>query len=318
MKVWDLKSSNTVVLSLDNINIEKETACTIGNFDGIHTGHISILQTLKQVVSELNLISVVITFNPHPRKILYPESFKCGIINLQTKIYLLQQESIDYVAVIEFSEGFYKKSPEEFMDFLREKFLCRKIVIGRDWRFGYNKAGDINFAKSYGQKIGIDLLTVDDVISDGERVSSSRIRELLREGDIKKAKKLLGRDYFLRERVVKGNQIGRQIGFPTINFKPEEDLCLKKGVYAGFVQIKAEKLPAVINYGHRPTVDGKNLLIEAHVIQDNITVKVEEGEYVNIFFIEYIRQEVMFSSLEELKTQISLDIQAAKEVLFDA
>lgn len=296
----------------------KCSVCTIGNFDGVHTGHRKILDIVKKEAEKDCLNSVVITFDPHPRKVLYPGSFVCSIVNMETKLFLLEQEGIDQVVVINFTEDFYKKTPKEFMDFLKSDIGCVRLVIGTDWRFGRNKEGDLQFARSYGQKIGIQVVPVEDIKLGGERVSSSRIRELLMEADLAGARMMLGRDYMLREKVVTGNQIGRHIGFPTINFKPEEDLCLKKGVYAGFVLIDGEKLPAVINYGSRPTVDGRSLTIEAHVIQEDAAISVKEGQYINIYFIKYIRQEVRFSSLQELKTQISKDVLTAKEVLVDA
>lgn len=305
-------------LPTKNHNRKFLSVCTIGNFDGVHTGHRKIIDIVKKEAAKDRLNSVVITFDPHPRKVLYPESFVCSIVNMETKLFLLKQEGIDQVVVINFTQDFYKKTAQEFMDFLKSEMGCVKLVIGTDWRFGRNKEGDLQFAESYGQKIGIQVIPVEDIKLCGERVSSTRIRELLMEADLAGARMMLGRDYMLREKVVTGNQIGRQIGFPTINFKPEEDLCLKKGVYAGFVQIDGERLPAVINYGSRPTVDGKSLMIEAHVIQEDTAISVEEGQYINIYFIKYIRQEVRFSSLQELKTQISKDILTAKEVLVDA
>lgn len=307
----------TKILPAEKHNQKTYSVCTIGNFDGVHTGHRKILDIVKKEAEREYLKSVVITFDPHPRKVLYPESFVCSIVNMETKIYLLQQEGIDQVVVINFTEDFYKKTQQEFMDFLKFNIGCKKLVIGVDWRFGYNKEGNLEFAKSYGQKIGIQVVPLEDIKLNGERISSSRIRKFLMEADLAGTKMMLGRDFMLRGRVVAGNQIGRQIGFPTINLKPVEGLCLKKGVYAGFVQIKNEKLPAVINYGYRPTVDGKILMMEAHVIQEGVPVMVEEGDYVNIYFIKYIRQEVKFSSLQELKTQISNDILKAKEVLSD-
>lgn len=300
-----------------NFNREKtvQLSCAIGNFDGVHIGHKKILEILRNEAEMSGLGSAVITFDPHPRKILYPESFKCSIVNLETKKYLLKKEGIEHIIVINFTEDFHKKSAKEFMDFLREKLNCRKIIIGKDWRFGHNREGDVQFATLYGKQIGIEIITVDEVRVNGEKISSSKIREFLKDGNLSQASNLLGRDYFLREKVVRGNQIGRQIGFPTINFKPEEELCLKRGVYAGFVELENKKLPAVINFGYRPTVDGNNLVLEAHVIENINNFDIEEGLLINVYFTEYIREEIKFGHIEQLKEQILADIRKTKEVL---
>lgn len=306
----------TQILSLYNLKIDHDTVCTIGNFDGVHRGHQEIIKTVKQIADYSDLKSLIITFYPHPKKVVSPQTFKCSILNLETKIYLLKQQEVDYILVIDFNESFYKKTPQEFMNFLKERLRCKKLIVGKDWRFGFKKEGDINVAKEYGKKIMIDVLAIDDILIDGERISSTKIRQLLSEGQIKKAVTLLGRDYFLRERIVKGNQIGRDIGFPTLNLKPEEDLCLKKGVYAGITQINGKNFPSVINFGYRPTVDGKNLFLESHILAD-FKEKIEENTMVNLYFVEYIREEKKFDSIEKLKSQIKDDILKAKEVLLN-
>lgn len=305
----------TEILPIDKVKIDAESVCTIGNFDGVHLGHKKILDVLKKEAIGSNLKSVVITFEPHPRKVLHPGSFRCSIVNLKTKIFLLQQEKVDCIVIIKFTEDLYKKTAKEFVDFLKERLNCRKIVIGKDWRFGYKKEGDVQFARSYGEQIGIDIVPVEEVKIEEEKISSSRIRELLVEGNLSAASRLLGREYMIREMVVKGNQIGREIGFPTINFKPEEDLCLKRGVYAGFVELEDRRLPAVINFGYRPTVDGNNLFLEAHVIDKSAKVDVKEGMFINVYFKKFIREEIKFSSIMDLKRQIEADIKKTEKVL---
>ncbi|MEZ0323065.1 MAG: bifunctional riboflavin kinase/FAD synthetase [Hydrogenothermaceae bacterium] len=304
----------TEVLSIHNLDIKEKTVCTVGNFDGIHIGHKALLDKVKSESLKLKAKSVVITFFPHPRKILSPQNYKCSIVNFETKIYLLKEENIDYILVADFNERFYKKSPKEFMDFLKEKLNCRKIIVGKDWRFGYKKEGDITFATEYGKQIGIEIEAFDNICLDRERVSSSKIRELLLEGNIKEAKKYLGRDYFLKEKVVKGDGLGKKLGFPTINLKPNDDLCLKMGVYAGFLEFGDKRYPVVVNYGNRPTVDGKKVFIEAHIIE-HFDKEVKENSLVNIYFIERLREEKKFESVEELKKQIEIDIKKAREVL---
>lgn len=302
------------ILSLYNLKVENDTVCTIGNFDGIHRGHQQILNILREESQRLGISSVVVTFYPHPRKVLSPQSFKCSIVNLETKVYLLKQSSVDYILIVDFNEKFYSKTAKEFMDFLKERLRCRVLIVGKDWKFGRNKEGDVEFAREYGGQIGIEVKSIEDVVLEDERISSTKIRSLLAEGKVREVRELLGRNYFLRERVVRGNQIGRSIGFPTINLKPGEDLCLKKGVYASFIQIKGKVYSAVINYGYRPTVDGKNLFMEAHVIE-SFKHEPSQNSFVNVYFWEFIREELKFESVEKLKEQIEMDVVKSREVL---
>ncbi|MCX7759754.1 MAG: bifunctional riboflavin kinase/FAD synthetase [Hydrogenothermaceae bacterium] len=304
----------TKILSLYHIDIKEPTVCTIGNFDGVHIGHKALINKVKEDSLKFNTKSLIITFFPHPRKVLSPQNYKCSIVNFETKIYLLKKEDVDYILIVDFNERFYKKSPAEFMNFLKEKLNCRKIVVGKDWRFGYKKEGDIEFAKEYGKQIGIEVEDFGIISLNQEKISSSKIRELLLAGNVKEAKKYLGRDYFLREKVVKGDGVGKKLGFPTINLKPDDDLCLKMGVYTGFLEFEDKKYPVVINYGNRPTVDGKKIFMEAHVIE-NFEIEMRENSIVNIYFIDRLRDEKRFESVEELKKQIMADIEKAREVL---
>ncbi|MGC8941621.1 MAG: bifunctional riboflavin kinase/FAD synthetase [Sulfurihydrogenibium sp.] len=302
------------ILTLKDLPIEEETACTVGNFDGLHTGHREILKRLKEISKKENLKSLTVTFNPHPRKVLNPEKYNCSIVNLDTKVYLFENEGLDFLLIIEFTNDFYKKSAYEFMEFLKYSLNCKVLIVGKDWKFGYKGEGNINYAKEVGEKLGIKVISVEDITLNNSRISSSFIRELLKKGDLENVSKLLGRKYFLIEKVVKGDGKGKEIGFPTINLKPDEDLCLRKGVYAGFLEKDAQIYKAVINFGNRPTVDGSKTFIEVHLLQKPHKFP-EENEKVKIYFIKYLREERKFDSIDSLKNQIKLDIQIALEVL---
>ncbi|WP_457625374.1 bifunctional riboflavin kinase/FAD synthetase [Persephonella sp.] len=301
------------VLREEDLPLNEETVCTIGNFDGFHKGHSYILSKVEETAEKEGKRSVVITFEPHPKKVLFPEKAPCRITSLETKIDLLTAKGIDYLYIIHFDKKFAEQSPEEFIKFLSQQLRCRRLIVGHDWKFGYRGEGDIQKAKELGKKYNLQVEVIPPVKSDNERISSTKIRELLKEGKVEEVTALLGRIYCIKGKIEKGDQIGKKIGFPTINIKPPEDLCLKKGVYSGYVSFNGKMYPAVINYGNRPTVDGKKLFIEAHIIGEN--VDISEKKEVKIFLKRFLREEKKFDSIEQLKEQIQSDIKNAKKVL---
>ncbi len=303
----------TKIIYEKDLPLFEDVVCTIGNFDGFHKGHKEILHILKDEAKKSQKKSMVITFYPHPKKVLKKDSSHCNITNIETRNFLLTKEGIDYLLVIKFDENFYKKSPEEFLNYLFHKIKCKKLVVGHDWKFGFKKEGNIEFAKKYGKKIGLEVVEIPPITKEGKRISSTIIREFLKEGDVEKASKYLGRQFFIYGKVVSGDKRGREIGFPTINIQPPEDFCLRKGVYVGYVIIKNKKFPAVINYGNRPTVDGEKIFIEAHLLEP-VKENIEE-QYVQIYFLKFLREEKKFPNVEMLKEQINKDIKNAKEVL---
>ncbi len=303
----------TKIIYEKDLPLSEDVVCTIGNFDGFHKGHKEILHILKEEAEKSEKKSMVITFYPHPKKVLKKDSSHCNITNIETRNFLLSKEGIDYLLVIKFDENFYKKSPEEFLKYLSEKVKCKKLVVGHDWKFGYKKEGDIKLAEKIGKEIGLQVVEIPPIKKEGKRISSTIIREFLKSGDVEKASKYLGRQFFIYGKVVSGDRRGTEIGFPTINVLPPEDFCLKKGVYAGYVIIKNKKFPAVINYGNRPTVDGKKVFIEAHLLEP-LNEEIN-GNFVQVYFLKFLREEKKFSDIEMLKKQINKDIKNAKEVL---
>ncbi len=303
----------TKIIYEKDLPLTEDVVCTIGNFDGFHKGHKEILHILKEEAQKSKKKSMVITFYPHPKKVLQKDSSHCNITNIETRNFLLTKEGIDYLLVIKFDENFYKKNPEEFLEYLHEKVRCKKLVVGHDWKFGYQKGGDIEFAKKFGKKIGLEVMEIPPITKEGKRISSTIIRKFLKEGNVEKASKYLGRQFFICGKVVSGDKRGREIGFPTINIQPPEDFCLRKGVYVGYVIIKNKKFPAVINYGNRPTVDGEKVFIEAHLLEP-VKEKIEE-KFIQVYFLKFLREEKKFPNIEMLKEQINKDIKNAKEVL---
>ncbi|WP_456401217.1 bifunctional riboflavin kinase/FAD synthetase [Persephonella sp.] len=299
------------VLKDSDLPLNEKTVCSIGSFDGFHIGHTHIIETIKKISREKGLKSLVITFNPHPKIFLNKLQPPCIITDLETKLDLLSRKGVDFVYVINFNENFLKKSPYDFLKFLSKDLGCSHIIVGEDWRFGYMKEGDITFAREKGKELGITVEVIKPILKDGIRISSTRIRNLLREGKVKEASKLLGREYCIKGNIVKGSGRGKDIGFPTINIIPSSNLCLRKGVYAGFVSFNGERFPAVINYGYRPTVDGKSLFIEAHVINGFSNGKINQ---VRVFFKEFLRPELKFEDIDQLRNQIKKDIEMAKKI----
>jgi len=297
------------ILTDTNIKLTDPTACTIGTFDGIHKGHAKIIERLKSY----NYKSLVVTFDPPP-KLIFGDKFKnfCYITDLETKIDILESFNIDYLFIMKFDENIIKINAERFLEFLTKNLNCKALIIGYDWKFGYKRKGDIEFLKKYQEIYKYKLEVVNPITEDGVRISSSLIRELLKNGQVDKVVKYLGREYYIKGKVTHGNRLGRKIGFPTLNLKPIENLCLKKGVYAGFVEYRNRRYKAVINYGYRPTVDGNKLLIEAHVLDENLNI---ENEYIKVIFSKFIREERRFKSLDDLINQIKLDILKSRKIL---
>ncbi|RMA97283.1 bifunctional riboflavin kinase/FAD synthetase [Hydrogenothermus marinus] len=301
------------VLSINNLSINEDLACSVGNFDGFHKGHLKILNTLKDIAKEKNLKTAVITFDPHPRQVLQKKSL-CKILNFETKKEFLTKIGIDYLIVIPFNKKIANLTKEDFLKLLKENLKCNIVVVGKDWRFGKNREGDINFAKEFGKKLQLEVIAMEEEKIKDKKISSSLIRELLREGKIKQVNKVLGRNYCLKGKVVEGKKLGRKIGFPTINLKVGENLCLKEGVYVGFIEIKDKIYNAIMNFGKRPTVDGKETVLEVHILNENFNENLKSG-YLKTYFIDYLREEKKFNSLQELKRQIEKDVEKAKNIL---
>jgi len=297
------------ILKGKDIKIPEETACTIGTFDGVHKGHQKIIEKLKSY----NYKSTVITFDPPP-KLFFGDSLKnyCTITDLETKIDIFESLNIDYLFIMKFDKELIQIQAKEFLEFLVKNLNCRALIVGHDWRFGCGKEGNIDFLKKFKKIYNYELEVIEPIMEDNIRISSSLIRELLKRGEVDKVKEYLGRDYYIKGKVITGNQIGRKIGIPTLNLKPNDELCLKRGVYAGYVVYNDKRYKAVINYGFRPTVDGRGLFIEAHVLDESLNIK---DEYIKVIFSKFLREERKFNSLDRLINQIKIDIQNSRKIL---
>ncbi|NPA12714.1 MAG: bifunctional riboflavin kinase/FAD synthetase [Aquificae bacterium] len=301
------------VLTKEDIPLNQQVVCTIGNFDGFHKGHKQIINRLIQRSKQLKKPSLVITFEPHPKKVLDPENAPCRIINLETKMELLEKEGIDYLFIINFSPVFATLSPKEFIQFLCKGLGCSHLIVGHDWRFGYKGEGNTETAEQLGKEYGLTVEVVPPVLLGNERISSTKIRQLLKRGEVDKVSQYLGRPYYLKGKAVEGRKLGSKIGFPTVNILPPPDLCLKKGVYYGALGYGDTVYPSVINYGLRPTVDGKTAVIEAHIIDRQVDIK--PSSWVKVYFKKFLRPEKKFESIDYLKKQIQSDVEEAKKLI---
>jgi riboflavin kinase / FMN adenylyltransferase len=301
---------------LENFKKLNFAVVTSGTFDGVHLGHQKILTKLKEIASENNGESVIITFYPHPRTVLFNDSQNLKLLNTLTeKILLLKQFGIDHLIIIPFTREFSEISSTNFIEeILIKKIGAKALVIGYDHRFGKNREGGFEYLKENAESFGFEVMEIPrhDVESIG--ISSSLIRNALLEGDVKQAALLLGANYTLSGKVVKGKQLGRTLGFPTANIYVMEDYKLipSDGVYAVFINYNSQIFKGVLNIGKRPTIEGKDRTIEVNIFDFD---KEIYGENLTISFEQKIRDEQKFDSLEALKKQIDLDANQAKQIL---
>lgn len=288
--------------SLDD-TIENETAITVGKFDGIHKGH-NILTKHLLNQEKNGLKSLVLTFDVSPRIQLKKDLEKQLITNEERKN-LLQKQGISYLVECSFCE-IMPLEPEEFVEILVRQFHMKYMVCGTDFRFGKLGRGDVNLLKQLSETIGFELEVVEKLKSGERDISSTFVREEISNGNVRKGNQLLGYEYFIWGTVVHGNHLGTKIGIPTINLIPPEDKLLpKNGVYITKVEIDHRTFHGVTNVGVKPTIDGKHQIgVETHIIDFKEDVYERQ---VCVTFLERIRDEIRFDSVDALKEQMHLD-----------
>ncbi len=301
----------------DPQEIEKPfvNACvTIGNFDGVHLGHQKLFATVVDRARQIGGTSVVITFDPHPLKVLRPGGIKL-ISTTEQKIELIEQAGIDVLLIIPFSREFAATTARDFVDTILVGTIgVRELVVGYDYAFGKGREGNIEFLKKVGREKGFPVTVVEAHYVDGMLVSSTRIRELVTLGRMRDVARLLGRYYQIRGEVQRGRQRGgRVVGFPTANLKiSEEDLCPKTGVYVTQVLYDGRCYGGVSNIGYNPTFGENKLVAETHIFDFNDDIY---GRSIRINLLRHLRGERKFSGPEELAAQIRRDIETARQVL---
>lgn len=294
---------------------------TVGSFDGIHLGHRSILDTVVARARTLDGTPTVVTFEPHPRKVLSPERAPRLLSTREQRLEWIAESGIALTILEPFTEEFARTPPERFVrDYLHAGLSPVEVYVGYDFRFGRDREGSMRMLTELGPRLGFAVTIIPEVTVEGEDVNSTRIRELVSEGDVVRSARLLGRPYAVRGRVVKGDQRGRSLGFPTLNLDPENELLPGPGVYAGTVRFLGDDAPdaggwfgAVTNVGRRPTFDpGDRIVCETHVLDFSGDAY---GRRVELRFLSRLRSERRFPSAAALGKQIAEDVRVARERL---
>lgn len=295
---------------------EKKAVITVGSFDGLHIGHLKILEKLLDISRKINGTSVLLTFEPHPRSVIAKDFTLKILTTLDEKKLLLEKIGIENLIVQKFTKEFSQMTSDEFIkNILVDNIGTAHIVIGHDHKFGKDRLGDEEKLRSLGKQYNFDVTSVDAETIDEQVVSSTKIRNALADGDIQKANLFLARKYSLSGTVVKGTQRGRLLGFPTANIQLDDEnkAVPKNGVYVVSCSCRNENFFGIMNIGFRPTFENnEQLIIEVYLLNFNDDIY---GESISINFIKRLRDEKKFESKEKLINQIELDVQAAKEII---
>ena len=292
----------------------RDCVATIGNFDGVHLGHRAVLEALTARARATGLPSLVIIFEPQPMEFFCPDQAPARLTRLREKLEAIGNFGIDRVLLIRFDAHFADVDAQEFVrGILVGKLAIRHLYVGDDFRFGKDRVGDFDLLRTMGREAGFGVESLDTVAEAGDRVSSTRIREALQQGDLAHAERCLGRRYRICGHVAHGNKRGRTIGFPTMNVGLLRRSTPLRGVFAVQVLGLADRpLPGVANIGNRPTLAGDDrFLLEVHLFDFAGEVY---GRHVEVDFVEYIREERRFESFEALREQIGRDAERAREI----
>jgi len=289
---------------------------TVGTFDGVHLGHQKIISRLKLIAAQTDGESVVVTFDNHPRLVLHPDDDTIRLININSrKFERLAAAGIDHLVVIPFTVEFSRTPWFDFIrDFIVGKLKTANLVIGYDHRFGNNREGSHEKMQELSLQYGFHVEEVDEFLVDGLEVSSTRIRKALNDGNILEANRLLGYEYSITGKVVRGNRIGHQLGFPTANIETDDryKLIAANGVYASRVEWNGNLYGGMSNIGIRPTINDSRFAVEVNIFDFNQEIY---EECLTVYFVERLRDEIRFNSLEALKVQIMSDELAIRRVL---
>jgi riboflavin kinase/FMN adenylyltransferase len=286
-------------------------ALAIGNFDGVHLGHAALLRRLAEVAGQSRLAPTVLTFEPHPREFFAPDSAPARLTTLREKLELLAECGTSQAMICPFNAGFAALSADEFIEqVLVRGCQVRHLIIGDDFRFGRGRSGDFALLQAAGESFGFAVEAMGSVTVDGERVSSSAVRQALAAGDMERAALLLGRPYIIDGQVSHGDKVGRQLGFATANIRIRHNPLPMTGVFAVEVRGLGEQpLPGVANLGIRPTVGGTRPLLEVHLFDFDRDIY---GAHISVRFVHKLRDEQRFPNFDVLKAQIAADAVAAR------
>lgn len=294
----------------------KNAVVTIGTFDGVHCGHNVVIEQLKKAAKKINGETVVLTFFPHPRMVVFPDDNDLRLLNtIAERTELLEKAGVDHLIIHRFTKEFSRISAVDFVrTILADGLNAKKVIIGYDHHFGRNREGNFEDLKMFGELYGFSVEEIPAQDIQQINISSTKIRSSLIEGEINAANQFLGHPYFLKGKVVEGEKIGRAMGFPTANIEVDAwyKLIPKNGVYAVKVEVKGSFYNGMLNIGNRPTVNGKTQTIEVHIFNFNTNIY---SETIVIHFIARIRNEITFDDLTQLKNQLTLDKITSEKIL---
>jgi riboflavin kinase / FMN adenylyltransferase len=294
----------------ENANIQKPTVLTLGVFDGLHLGHQRIMQTVVKRAKTVSAQATAITFDPHPRAVLHPESAPPLLQTLDQRLANFEVLGIEQAIVIPFTQEFASNPAEDFLhDIVHDRLHAIEVYLGKGFAFGRGRGGNIELLRRMSEELGFFADEVPEVCVRGKRVSSSLIRALLSEGRVNLARRMLGRPYGVEGVIIRGNQRGRTIGFPTANLKPHNRVVPKNGVYATATLVDGTWRRSITNVGVRPTFDeGSDVSIESYIFDFEGDLY---GDVLRVRFLHRIRDERKFSGINELKAQIQKDTDRA-------
>ena len=303
---------------IENLPFFRNAVVTIGTFDGVHMGHRQVIDKLKAEAKAINGETVIITFHPHPRKVVSSTILGIRLINtLDEKIELLKELGVDHVVVVPFTDAFANQPAEDYIkNFLIDKFHPHTIIIGYDHHFGRDRLGDYRLLEKDAGKYNYQLKEIPKHILENISISSTNIREAILHSDIATADTLLGYEFFFSGIVVHGDKLGRKLGYPTANLKitDEEKIVPGNGIYAVYALPEgySERLKGMMSIGFRPTVDGKKRVIEVNIFDFDAEIY---GQRLKVFVKKYLREEIKFDGLEALVKQIDQDKVNSLQVL---
>ena len=286
---------------------------TLGNFDGVHLGHQKIFQEVTRQAKEAGLPSIILTFDPHPAKVLNPGEPLPLIMPLKRRLEVIASFGIDLAVIIKFTPEFSRLTAREFVaGVLWEKVQPRLVLVGYNFNFGKGREGTPQLLKSLGEELGFEVEIVEPVCLGKLMVSSSEVRRAVEAGEVDRANDMLGRPFQLTGPVIKGKGLGKGLGFPTANIAWDNELIPKEGVYACLVEYRGATYKGVVNIGTAPTVKGDELSVEVHLLNFKGEIYREE---LKLSFIKRLRDEGRFESIAALREQIKRDIERAEEIL---
>ncbi len=285
----------------------------LGNFDGIHLAHKELINTLVDECIKRDLPSMIYTFTEHPVNVLSSNKIKI-ISTMEKKTAILEGMNVDFLTLCQFNQTFADMEAVDFVkDILVKRYHVKLVIIGFNYHFGYKGLGDVNLLKNMGKEYGFEVISLDPIYFQGEIISSSNIREKIKNGDMIGTKKLLGKYYSMNGRVEYGNRIGTVMGFPTANIIPLRDYALPKyGVYYTNTIVDGKRYESITNLGFNPTIaEGKKVIIETHIFDFSGWLY---GKEIEVIFKQFIRNEQKFDNFEQLKEQVLLDISVVKKI----